>query len=663
MHAPPTSRRDLLRATTTTATAAPGTASVRPWLQAALIVVAGTVAYGNSFRGVFVFDDLNNIVSQPAIREFDPSLLLGRAVYRPVAHLTLAANYAAGGLDVWGYHLVNLLIHLAAGLALFGLVRRTLRTPRLAGRFSGRRADWFALAVALPWLVHPLQTQCVTYVVQRAESLVGLWYLLCLYCLARGAAAGRGWPWYALAAVCCWLGMGTKQVMVTAPVVALAYDRTFLALSWRELLRRRGWLYALFVPAILWVTWDVIDPLADSAVASPAEREPAGAAPPGSDAPPPAVARADVMPTAWEYLRTQPGVILHYLRLAFWPHPLCLDYAWPVAEWPRDVVLPGLVVVGLVAASLVACARGSAVGFVGLAFFLILAPTSSILPIRDLAFEHRMYLPLACVVVLAVLAADALLRHAVRRGMLGATRGAWTAAAVAAIVAAALLLRTRARNEDYRSAVVLWGRTADAAPLNPRAHANLGRVLLEAGHPEAALAPLRRALALDDSGDASRPLDPPERAQTLNNLGAALLHAGDVRGAERQYRTALDARPGYGDALHNLANVLSIQGRFPEAEAVYADVARVEPGNAQARFDWGNASATQGHAEDAIRHFSETLRLRPDHAEARLHRADMYLRTGRDAEAAADLRALLRLVPENSPVAAQARQALRRIAP
>lgn len=211
---------------------------------AAIIVTVGILAYANSFAGRFFLDDYPSIVNNRHIQRLWPleRTLLGGGDMRPVVALSFAVNYRLGGLNVWGYHAVNLAVHLLAALAMFGVVRRTLQTQRLRRHFESA-ATPVALAAALIWMVHPLQTQSVSYVVQRSESMMGLFFLLTLYCTIRGAGSpNRPW-WYATAAASCAVGMGCKQVMVMAPLVMLLYDRIFLAARWRELLRRRWGLY------------------------------------------------------------------------------------------------------------------------------------------------------------------------------------------------------------------------------------------------------------------------------------------------------------------------------------------------------------------------------------------------------------------------------------
>src|ERR1022692_1539631 len=201
-----------------------------------MVVAAGLLAYHNSFTGPFIFDDFYSIEDNPTIHHLwpiwqtlsPPRIGAPTVEGRPLVNLSLAINYALGGYRLWGYHALNLTIHILAALTLFGIVRRTLLQPRLQERF-GAAADGLALAVAVLWMVHPLQTESVTYIIQRAESLMGLFYLLTLYCFLRAAGAGgpgRFW-WLAASVFACLLGMATKEVMVSAPLVVLLYDRTF----------------------------------------------------------------------------------------------------------------------------------------------------------------------------------------------------------------------------------------------------------------------------------------------------------------------------------------------------------------------------------------------------------------------------------------------------
>jgi hypothetical protein len=208
-------------------------------------------AYANSLSGAFVFDDLPTIVDNPTIRHvwplgpvFHPPAAT-TATGRPLLNLSFALNYAIGGTEVRGYHVLNVSIHLLAGLTLFGCIRRTLRRVGSAG---GATADptWLALAAAGIWVVHPLATESVDYVVQRAESLMGLLYLFTLYGFIRSSAEKPGRAstlWLSASVLACAAGMAVKEVMVTAPVMVLLYDRTFAAGTLRAAWRQRRLYY------------------------------------------------------------------------------------------------------------------------------------------------------------------------------------------------------------------------------------------------------------------------------------------------------------------------------------------------------------------------------------------------------------------------------------
>jgi hypothetical protein len=240
-------------------------------LAAALIAFGAIAAYLGTLSVPFIFDDGEAITGNPTLRHLATALGTGgeatvsTASGRPVLNLTFALNYALGRYDPSGYHAMNIAIHVLAGLALFGLVRRTLKQPVMSARFGSDSAA-LALAIALIWTLHPLQTESVTYVSQRAESLMGLFYFLTLYGFVRGTEAegssstvdgslgskGGAAPgflqkagvWYAVSIVACFLGAATKEVMVTAPLIVLLYDRTFIAGSFKDALRRRPWIYA-----------------------------------------------------------------------------------------------------------------------------------------------------------------------------------------------------------------------------------------------------------------------------------------------------------------------------------------------------------------------------------------------------------------------------------
>jgi protein O-mannosyl-transferase len=583
--------------------------SAASWIPV-LLIVAGLAAYWNSFGGAFVFDDDYRIVDNPQIRRLWPLGDLLAKSARPVVDVSLAVNYAFDGLNVRGFHAVNLAIHILAGLALYGVVRRMLVSARLGARY-GRSAPWLAGAAALIWLVHPLQTESVTYIIQRAESLMGLFYLLTLYCGIRGLGSSRSLWWFVAAIAASALGMTTKEVMVSAPIMMLLYDRLFVAASFREIVRRRWAFYAGLA-----ATWALILLLLASSKVSESTGATAGLTP-------------------WRYLVTQLGVIVHYLRLSFWPSPLVLDYTWKLPQTVWDVLPSALVVLALAAGAVLSFRRLPLVSFWGAWFFLILAPSSSILPIADLAFEHRMYLPLAAIVVLVVVGTHEAIELLIAR--LGAPDALRRGVLIGLLLVVVLLLgaTTVRRNEDYRSDVAIWTDTVSKRPDNARAQNNLGNALLKRERTEEAALHFAEAVRLHPGFPIAR-----------RNLGLVLLHLGRNKEAIAQSSEAIRLDPGSWDAHHELGVVLYREGQFDDAIAQYTEALRLKPAFPEAHHSLGLALNKQGKTDLAVAQFAEAVRLKPDYADAHNNLGALLDKRGQTKEAIAHFTEAIRLKPD-----------------
>jgi tetratricopeptide (TPR) repeat protein len=621
------------------------------WWPGFLIVIAGLAAYANSFSGPLVFDDIGSITENPTIRHLWPIAPVlappagGLTVSgRPFLNLTLAFNYALGGAAVRSYHLVNLAIHLLAGLTLFGIVRRTL--PARTG---------LALAIALIWTLHPLQTESVTYVVQRAESLMGLLYLLTLYGFIRYAdpIAGRS-GWAVLSIGACFLGMGTKEVMVSAPVIALLYDRTFLSGSFGEAWRRHR---PIFIG--LAATWI---PLIYLVVGGGGGRS-------GSIG-------FGVEVSWWDYGLTQFQAIERYLQLAFWPHPLAFEYG---TFWVTDFgsTMPGvLLVVALVALTVWALLRRPVWGFLGFWFFAILAPTSLVPGTTQMIVEHRMYLALAPLAVAIAVGGDAwATRIFGRRGAAAEARGERIWLAVLLIFGGVCGVLTARRNAVYRTEASLWADTVAKRPKNALAHNNLGAALAKLpGRLPDAIAEYRKTLQLNPNypeahnnlGDAW--LETPGKlaqaiaeyrealrlrpayAEAHNGLGDAWSHVpGKQSEAIAEYQAALQLKPDYASAHNNLGSVwLEMPGRRDAATAEFATALRLQPDFAEAHNNLGKVWAmTPGKLADGVAQFEEALRLKPSFAEAHNNLGNAWTTLpGKTDEAVAQIQTALRLKPD-----------------
>jgi tetratricopeptide (TPR) repeat protein len=641
-----------------------------------VLLLASLVAYFNSFSAPFLFDDQPTILENPTIRQLRPiSRVLappaGTTSGRPLVNLTLAVNYALSGTRPWSYHVFNLLVHVLAALALFGVVRRTLDRAREqelppgigttgkvvfppgAKRDAGApfvHASWFrsgdsafvALAVALLWALHPLQTEAVTYVVQRAESMMGLFFLLTLYCFIRSVEALRPWIWQVCAIAACLLGAATKEVIAIAPILVLLYDRTFVAGSFAAALRQR-WRTHLGLAS----GWLVL-----AAMVASTGWNRGGTS--GFD--------IGISPAA--YWVTQFEAVARYLWLSFWPHPLVFEYGTFWVHHAVDVLPYALVVLSLVVATVVALWRRPVAGFLGAWFFGILAPTS-IMPGRiQMIVEHRMYLPLAAVIALAVVG---LYRFIGRRALL--------AAAVLAVVFGAL---TISRNADYHSALSIWTDTVAKSPGNARALYGLGGALLQDGRPAEAIPCYEKALKLDpDLPDYSlgnallrvgRAADAipiyqralqlnPKRADVSNDLGDAFADVGRVKEAIQSYERALQITPDFPDAHNNLGAVLYASGRMQEAIEHYRQALRLRPEYPEAEYNLGLALIDTGRLDEAISTFRGVVRRTPGFVPGWCSLGRALARSGRTTEAAASYAEALHRAPDS----AEAREGLARV--
>ena len=539
----------------------PGVAARSEAWQYAALALAVALCYSNSLRAPFQFDD-----PRPHAR-LDYST-------RPLVWASFALNRAISGADTWSYHLLNVLVHLGCGLLLLGILRRTWARADL--NLARSASSGPALVTTLLWLCHPLQTESVTYLSQRAESMAAFFFLALLYAFIRSTSSARPLLWQALALLSLALGFATKEIIATAPLVVLLYDATFLERGPIQALgRRRGFYAALFLAALALFVLFVASLLF-------AERSTG-------------FKLRSLGPL--EYARTQPGVVLHYLRLAFWPHPLVFDYGWPIARSPGDYLPQTLAVAVLLGASIVLLARRSWIGFAGAWFFVILAPTSSFVPIKDAAFEHRVYLSLAAVMLAVVVAGG----WVCRRYFSGARFMPHTLATSAVI---ALGTATVLRNQDYRSTVTLMQTVVAHAPDNARGHYNLGAALLGAGRTEEAIAELSEALRLNPKNDS-----------TCWNLGMAYMRLKDVDRAIGFFERAVELEPRNQAQLIDLSSLLLAVGNPSKALEHIKKALEIPPNTAVEQLILGRCLASLGRFDEALAALREAARTAPEPAE------------------------------------------------
>ncbi len=585
----------------------------RAFLSVGLLLFAGLVAYSNSLDGAFVFDDEIAIVKNESLRSLWPLHAVLRpprdgspVEARPLVNLSLAINYAWGGLQTRGYHVANLAIHLLAGIALFGCVRRTLLLPRVPVGF--RQASLgLSLTCALLWIVHPLQTESVAYTSQRAESLVGLFYLTTMYCSIRAASLGRWWGAAAVAA--CALGMASKEVMVSAPLMVVLYDRAFLFDSFASAFRQRRWLYLALA-----ATWLLLLML----VLPSATRS--GSAGWGQGI------------GVWHYLLTQAHAIVRYLQLCVWPDKLVLDYDTTLVRNPIEVAPQAALILLLISATIWCWPRRPWAGFLGTWFFATLAPTSSFVPIvTQTMAEHRMYLPLAPVVILLVVGAYA----AWQRAQAGRGNQRVPLPLVLAVALAAILLagRTVVRNRDYRTQFSAWEANLRDWPSSQRPRLALADRLMAQGEAPAAIRLYTEALQWQ-----------PHKADIYNARGVARSQIGDFEGAIADHTKAIELQPDWL-AFNNRGLAHRGLGRFQLAVNDHSQAIQLNPQYALAYYARAIALRELRQPQKALADLNSAIQLKSDLPEAYHDRGALHQVAGDNSAALRDYTQAIRFAP------------------
>jgi tetratricopeptide (TPR) repeat protein len=505
-----------------------------------LVAAVGLLAYSNSFDCAFHYDDKVVLIGEPSITGFAPE----PSSRRFLGDLSFAISYRLFGERPAGYHAVNLTIHLLNGVLVFLLVRALWRAETPLRSAYAHRAEPIALLTALLFVAHPLQTQAVTYIVQRYAALAAAFFLLSIWSYVRfrlAEAGGRAWGWYLLFLASAGAAFWTKENTAVLPLVVAGVELTFF----RAPLRRRALFFAPFLAALaIGAIWAAV------AGVSLAELD--------------RVARVDTSMPRSDYLLTQARVVATYLRLLVLPVGQNLDHDVAVSTSIADVRV--LLAMGLhaliVGASAWALRRGSRgeglfalAGFGGIWFYASQLVESSFIPIVDVMYEHRAYLPSFGVFLAAAAALAAL-------PQLSAPRRWW---AVGTVLVGVLASLTFARNRVWKDDLTLWADAAAKSPGKSRPLNNYGIALFERGDLTGALAAYRRAIAVDPAND-----------KPYFNVGEALQKAGDCEGAIPYYQHFAARHASYPDTFRNLAACFEKVGRFGEAGAMRAWLERLE---------------------------------------------------------------------------------------
>jgi tetratricopeptide (TPR) repeat protein len=591
-----------------------------PWglISILLICLVGVIAYSNSFDCSFHFDDTPNIEENIAIRNLsNVKAWWGFIPSRPIGYLSFALNYHFHRLDVWGYHLVNLAIHIANAVLVWWLVMLTMSTPVIRSQPVSRHKGSMALFAALLFVSHPLATQSVTYIVQRLASLATLFYLLSLALYVKGRVweenkGARVYFYYAGSVLCAILGMLTKEVVFTLPFALVLYEFSFIKTdTWKIDLKERGVHFPIIILGIFIVLFflnfsfgifNPVPPLLNQGYDSPI--------------------------TAWEYFLTQFSVILTYIRLFVVPVNQNLDYDYPIShsflEWHTLFGLLSLA--GIFVAGILLFRRYRLISFGIFWFFLTLSVESSIIPIsQNVIFEHRTYLPGLGFFLVLTGVVFYFLWDRYRQVSVG----------VLVLLVLTNTVLTYERNKVWKSEYTLWADCLKKSPNKPRPLNAYGKALADAGNASEALTYYNRSIEMN-----------PRFFLAYENRGNAKTKLGDYRGAITDYEETLRINPYHADGHYNLGNALARQGKMAEAVAQLKEAVKIIPRSADYHNNLGYVLALQGKEEEAITHFQEAIRLKPDLAAAHNNLGNALFYQGRLEEAIESYREALRIYPD-----------------
>ena len=548
---------------------------LRPLIFAAVIVLGGLAIYSSALPGAFILDDLDLREAHSTLRAGQRGWigLIGQLVLtgRPLLWATYRMNQAISGFDPYAFHLTNIVLHIINALLVWGLTSTIRRNGYLEHLVPERLQAIWVYAIPLLFLTSPIQTESVAYISSRSESLSTMFVIGSLWAFLSQARETRPWINAFLVAFLFGCAVLTKQDKPALIAVLPLADYLFLSkLEWRRL--SRNWrVYSLFVIGTVIGYFLVIAPHLN--------------------------ARSAGFGLPWQpYLFTQFRMYFMYLRLIAWPFGLNADYDIVASEtlWDHFSWLGLIGLLAIAAATIYYHRRAPMICF-GIAFFFImLAPTSSILPIADFANERRLYLPMLGILIAACTAVFRFVRPEPRKAWAGLIA-----------VLCVYSVGTHLRAEVWSNPITLWLDTVEKSPEKARPWIWLGKVYNDTDmHTQAINAWVEAAKHVEeDSG---------EHAHLLNNLGLAFANLGDRERAIEYYNQALDMRPRMGMFWANLAIAQLRLDREDEGWESFERAAQYG-GNIPGVFRLrGQEHYQRGRYREAVEDFARALSLMPE---------------------------------------------------
>ncbi|MBW1993280.1 MAG: tetratricopeptide repeat protein [Deltaproteobacteria bacterium] len=630
-----------------------------------LFIIIGSYIYSNTLSVPFVFDDVGRIKGNPDISVTEFSLdKFKKAAFgksspkkRPVGNITFALNYYFHQYSLPGYHIVNIIIHILNGILLYLFINITLRVlkadsskPKGENKKSipeSINSSFIAFFAAFFWLVNPVHTQSVTYIVQRLNSLAAMFFIVSFLFYVKGRISQRQsssttkseknaksnlqrvkssklkaqskitalkfgrslhYLWFAGSALAWILALGCKQTAATLPFFVILYEWYFFQDLSREWLKRNlkyflGILIVFFLVAVLYLGVNPLDRI--QSITDYAKEE----------------------FTFFERVLTQFRVVIYYLGLLFYPHPsrLRLDYDFPLSHSlinPVTTLLSICAIIGLIVLAFYSARKDPLISFCIFWFFGNLIIESSIIPLA-IIFEHRTYLPSMLVCLVFVILAFRYIKQK------------WFVAGLLSAVIIVFSIWTYQRNNVWKNPVSLWSDNVQKSPNKARTRGNLGIALFDQGRLEDAVYQFREAIRIK-----------PDHTDAHLKLGNALEAQGNLKKAIYHYSETLRIKPDHTDAHLKLGNALEAQGNPDEAFHHYAEALRNKPEHEGALNNMGVALMRRGRIEEAVHYFSKVVRINPDFVQAYNNMGYILAQQGRTGEAIRNYEKALSIEPD-----------------
>ncbi len=605
-----------------------------PFVHILLILVTGCVVYLNSLHVPFIFDDYSCLVNNPAIKSFhcfpdtykvfDYSIaqdLKNNLVLRPVAYFSFAVNYALHGLDLFGYHLVNLLLHLGCAVLTYLLFLQLMSSPAMAAEDTSGPANgagdasYLPLFAALLFVCHPLQTQAVTYIVQRFVPLATFFYLaaLVLYVHVRCASTSTARiPAYICSLAAAVLAMESKEIAFTLPLVVALVE--FMFFSGRLAPR-----LAKLLPFILTMA---IIPAKLMQLSSPAGSEKTES-----------VSRAINLInfggiSSWDYLMTQFGVIATYIRLLFLPTGQNFDYDYPLQQhfFKLEVLLPLALLLLIVGIGFYCLKRSGEnrlykiIAFGIFWFFITLSVESSIVPITDLIFEHRVYLP-SVGFFMALLAGAAAIFRRITKESIASSK---TVTVVLAVLVLSLSSASIMRNRVWQNKVDFWKDVVKKSPCKARGYLKLGTSYME---------------------QVVSGTTPKEFYQNKTSIN---IYDARIEAAINAYLTAQRLKLRDPVLYISLGQIYLMRKDQENAESMFSLAEQLHPYNPWQYITIGNILLESGDVAGARKRYLKSIELVPNLPESHLKLAATYKKEGKMHEAIKELEYVMQMSPDDA---------------